>query len=384
MIESRRARVAAWAAVVLVGGFSAACGNAAQTGSSPAATTGVSEAKALVLQEEKEATGPSLAAVSSAASAKGKKIAYISANLSFPFSQELVKGVKDAAQALGMTVDVTDSGGDPSKASQLIDQGIARGANAIILQGSDPQAVSAALQHASSSHVVVVSAAAIQAGPAPGAATSAGLSANASFDYTDAGKRMAHFIVADSGGKANVVFVGSSTFPVSANEINGFNTELQRLCSSCKSKVVGSPISEWQTNLGSQTRTLLNSDPTINYFVPVFDALGLFMKPAIAAANAQSRVKVVSNNASLADLQAIKGGNDPEVADVGGNEQWLGWAAVDQVVRVLSGGSAVADERVPNRTFDKTNLASIDLTQDESHWYGSFDFRGYYRTLWGV
>ena len=57
---------------------------------------------------------------------------------------------------------------------------------------------------------------------------------------------------------------------------------------------------------------------------------------------------------------------------------------VDQVVRVLSGGSAVGDEKVPNRTFDKTNLASIDLTQDESHWYGTFDFRAFYRTLWGV
>ena len=346
---------------------------------------GVGVAKQLVIKEQASpSTAPSLPAAKVGTALRGKTIHYIAANLSFPFSQEVAKGVKDAAAAAGVKTAVVDSGGDPSKASSLIDQAVGQKASAIILQGTDPSAVTAALNGAKKAHIPVVSTAALNAGPVAPSLAAAGLSANASFDYFDVGRRMAHVIVADSKGKANVAIVGSSTFKINGPTLNVFKSELHRLCPTCKVTMKDSPLTQWTTGLASLTRTILTSDRNVNYMVPIVDAMVLFMKPSIIAANAQKRVRIVSQNASLQDMQSIAKGNDPEVADVGSPEQWLGWAATDQAFRLLLGKKPLPTEKIPNRTFTRANIHSVNLKLNESNWYGKFNFRAYYKKLWGV
>jgi ribose transport system substrate-binding protein len=345
---------------------------------------GVATAKKLVMKEERfSATKPNLPPVAVGQSLKGKTIYYIASGLSFPFSQEVSKGVKDAATAVGVSDTVVDSGGDPSKASSLLDQAVSQKASAIILQGTDPGAVTAALQGAKSAHIPVVSVGALNEGAVSPAVAAVGLSANASFDYIDVARRLAHLVVAESNGKADVVFVGSSTFKINGPTEKAFKTELHRLCPSCKLTLKDSPLTQWATGLASQTKTILTNDPKVNYIVPVVDAMVLYMKPAIFAAHAQGRVKILSQNASLQDMQSVAKRNDPEIADVGGPEQWLGWAAADEAFRVMLGKPSVANEHVPNRTFTRNNIRSINLKANESAWYGGFDFRAYYKHVWG-
>jgi ABC-type sugar transport system substrate-binding protein len=68
---------------------------------------------------------------------------------------------------------------------------------------------------------------------------------------------------------------------------------------------------------------------------------------------------------------------------VGLPNTWIGWAAVDQAIRLLAGEAPVDDEQIPVRTFTPSNAASLDL-EDPSSWYASFDFRDFYRELWSV
>lgn len=369
------------ALLVCIATVASACGGSSSPGPSGTSNaSGVAEAKQLLSTEEQAVSPkPNLPAVN--VKVQNKKIFYIACGMSFAFTQEVLVGVNAAAAAAGLPVTVIgDSGGDPSKASPLIDQAISRKADAIMLQCIDPSSVSAALGDAQKAGIPVVSIAALNAGPPP-----AGIAANASFDYTDINKRLAHWVVADSNGKASVVYVGSSSFSgVNGAAIKAFGDELTRLCPTCKTKQFDSPLPQWQTGLPSLATSAINSDPTVNYVVPVVDAMVLFMKPAIIEAGAQSRVKMASWGASLGDMQAVAKSGDPEVADVGADIQRLGWGAFDEVYRLLAGVKPVDSEEIPLRTFDHTNIKTIDLGQSESTWYGGFDYRTYYKQLWGV
>jgi ribose transport system substrate-binding protein len=347
------------------------------------ATSGVSEAKRLLAKDEAPPKSPpKLSPIKVGSSLNGKTIFYVSSGLTFPFSQEVVKGVKDAAKVVGARVTVVDSAGDPSKASSFIDQAVSRKAVAIVLQGTDPFAVSAAVKSAKAARIPVISVAALNAGPVPAQLRSSGLSANVSFDYLDVGRRLARFVVADSNGQANVATISSSTFRISAGTVTTFTKELTRLCPDCKSTVKDSPLPQWQTGLGPLARTIVTSDPGVNYMFPIVDAMALFVKPALAAASAQSKVRIVSQNASQADIKAIAKGDDPEVANVGGPNEWLGWGTVDQIARLALKKPPARTEGVPNRTFDRKNIGSINVNK-KSTWYGSLDFRAFYRELWG-
>ena len=68
------------------------------------------EAKQIVAAAEQPKTkAPDLPAIDAGAKLKGKLIFYLSAGLSFPFSQEVLKGVQDASAVLGMTVVTADA-----------------------------------------------------------------------------------------------------------------------------------------------------------------------------------------------------------------------------------------------------------------------------------
>jgi hypothetical protein len=81
-------------------------------------------------------------------------------------------------------------------------------------------------------------------------------------------------------------------------------------------------------------------------------------------------------------MEALQSKSDPEYADVGGSEHWVGWAAVDQALRVLLHKPVVANENVPNRTFTKTNINTINIHASDSTWYG-VNFEADYKKLWG-
>ena len=138
---------------------------------------------------------------------------------------------------------------------------------------------------------------------------------------------------------------------------------------------------QWQTTLPSLVRTMITVDPKLTYIVPVVDAMVPGIKPSIAAAEAADRIKIISANASLPDMQAIATKADPEVANVGSSNERMGWAAVDQVVRILSKQPPVVESQ-PVRLFSTANIGSIDLKKPAGEWYG-FDYKAFYRKVWG-
>jgi len=313
---------------------------------------------------------------------EGKKVSYIAAGLSFPFSQDVLAGVEEATKAAGADLDVSDSGGDVAKAASQIDQAVSGGADAILLQGVDPNAVSASMRNANANDVSVVAVASLDPGPVPANLATNGLSAIVG-SVNDISDRQANFIAADSGCDAEVVYVGSSTFPSNDASIQQFQDRMSQICPECKVSVLDSPLSQWSNQLGPQVRAFLQKNPDTTYVVTVVDDMFTSITPAIQSIPGD--VRLVGNNALVGTIQQLQesSGSKGVAATVGSALGWMGWAAVDQAQRIAAGDAAVDLEPIPNRTFTLSNAQELDVS-DPNSWYGSVDYQGYYTDLWQV
>jgi ribose transport system permease protein len=334
--------------------------------------------------EQPKTTVPDLPAIDAGSKLKGKTIFYLSAGLSFPFSQEVLKGVQDASAVLGMTVVTADAmAAGSAGASSYVDRAISQRSAAIVLQGVDAYTVKASLADAKAANIPVITVAALPPGPLSQELADVGVSASVNFSVADVGKVMAAYVAANAAPDAHVVLISCSTFRTDEIVAREFTSELHRLCPKCELAEKDSPLMQWQTTLPSLARTLVTVDPSITFIVPSVDAMVPSIKPGIIAVGAGDKIKIVSNNAQLPDMQAIATKKDQEVADVGASNERMGWATVDEIARLLTGHAPTTDAQ-PLRLFTTKNIDQIDLKKPAYTWYGPFDFKAYYRTLWGL
>ncbi len=134
--------------------------------SASAAGSGVTKAKSLVAQAEKPVSGPSVPPFN-AAKLKGEKVWFVSLSLSIPYSQQVLSGVKQASQALGIKVTSFDGQDSASQVSRGIGLAVAAKANAIIVHSIPGSQVAPAVQAAKQAGIKVISAETQNPGPRP-------------------------------------------------------------------------------------------------------------------------------------------------------------------------------------------------------------------------
>ena len=141
----------------------------------------------------------------------------------------------------------------------------------------------------------------------PGIPTTPGDDAEVTFDYPQVGRILADWFVADSGctkGGAQIITSTSSRQP-SAAEVAGIQSEVKKLCPSLSMPSVQNVlIPDWPTKLSTTTRSLLTANPNLNYILPLYDGMTIYMVPAInGILAAKSKVKVASFNATPVVIQ---------------------------------------------------------------------------------
>jgi ribose transport system substrate-binding protein len=318
------------------------------------------------------APGPSF----DASKAKGKSVYYIAQALNLEFTRSVTGGIVAGLRSAGVKVTTVDDKANISETARLIQQGIALHPAAIII-AERSELLRAPIKAAKKAGIPVI--AQFEYDPRlPSASERAlGVVAQVTFCYSCAGRLLADYAVANSNGNVHSITYWSPDDGVGKFEIGGIRNELARLCSSCKAKFKDVLIAQWATQIPTKTQSDLR-DHSINYFLPVYDGMTLFMLPAIHAANAQNRVKIVSFNADKSAMKSMAR-HDVIVADVGSPLKWFGFAVADETLRVITGHPAIANERVPLRLFDNSNLPN--LKKDESTWYGA-NFQAGYKKLW--
>lgn len=320
-----------------------------------------------------------------ASKAAGKTVFNIPLSSEVPFLQVIDEAMMQVADTYGINFIEFPTQGQPSQWVQGIDQAIAQGVDVIVLQGApDPRVLQPQLEQAKAAGIpVIITHIWDETVPLPPNVT-----ASVSVPFKTAARLEADFQIADSNGDANVLIVTSSEVVPSDGIVEAIQDEFATRCPDCKTKVVNVPVVDWATKIQTEVQSAIVADPDLNYVIPIYDSMSQFAVPGVEAADAADRVSIATFNGTPFVLQFLQEGS-PVKMDVGENLSWIGWANMDQVMRVLAGEPPVLEPPVPEgqsylvlRVFDEANIDETGTPPEVDQGYGNAYIDGY-TELWG-
>jgi ribose transport system substrate-binding protein len=321
------------------------------------------------------APGP---AFDAAGSVRGKRIFEIPITSEVPFISAVERGMRLAASEVGAQLVVYPNQGEPSQWAQGIRTAIAREADAILLLAQDPRLLGPQIKQAQDARIpVIVLRTTGQRQPCPVLGTTC-----VPAPFEDAGRLMADWVIADSGGNADVLVITSNDAPSTDPLVTGLRDEFQRRCPACTPRFVDVPIPDWATKLRTEVQSALVRDPGLGYLIPLYDSMSQHVVPALVASRRDDEVKIATFNGTPFVLQMLQDADVVEM-DVGENLAWVGWASMDQAFRAIAGEHPVRSEGTPLRVFDDSNVNAAGRPPRFDAGYGRAYLDGY-RKLWGL
>jgi ribose transport system substrate-binding protein len=353
----------------------------ASVATAPAGTKNpIGVAKAIVAQAEKPVPGPS-APPFDAKTLRGKKVWFVSYALSIPYSQQVWLGVQEAAKALGIHVTSFDAKFSAAEVARGISLAVNDKANAIIVHSLSASLVAPALAKAHAAGIKIISAETQNPGP-PLPDVPKTVDALAGHSYSAKTRALAADIVADSNGHANVIFLSANDIgPGSMQGTATFVSTMKQLCVGCKVQVTDAPVAQW-AGLTTRITSLLRRNPNVNYVVPIFDGMAVYLVPGIESAGLASKVKIVTGDGTPSVLADVLKHNIV-IGDAGQPNVWTGLAIMDQTARVLAGVKPLANVGIPFRFFTASNLGGLNLNlKDATPWFTRSNVLADYERIW--
>jgi ribose transport system substrate-binding protein len=363
----------------------AACGggDSDETGGTRAAD--VAGAKAMIAEytaiPKFVAPGPAFDAMGKVA---GKTVFEIPITSEVPFITAVEEGMRQAAEVVGAKLVVYPNQGEPSQWAQGVRTAIAQGADAITLFAQNPALLGPQIEQAEEAGIpVIVVRTSGEEEPCqrdPGGEVYGTTCVPGPFE--EAGRLEADWVIADSGGDANVLVITSNDARSTVPLLKGLRAEFASKCPACEVSYVDVPIPDWSVRVQTEVQSALLRDPEIDYVIPIYDSMSRYVVPGLRASNATERVKLSTFNGTPFVLEMLQ---DEDIVrmDVGENLAWVGWATMDQAFRAIAGIAPAKSEHTPLRVFDDTNIDDAGRPPKLDQGYGDAFVRGY-RELWQV
>jgi ribose transport system substrate-binding protein len=315
--------------------------------------------------------------------AAGKTIFSIQENSTNPFTNTIVAGMKDVADRIGMKLVDYPNQGQRTQWIQGIQEAISRKVDVIVLSGGTIgpiyfEAQAAAAERAGIPIITVVDRDLTQDAE-PDTAARVGQ------PYAEAARLDADWIIKQTRCHANVLVITSNELIAGDINSRAAQDEFDKYCGDgCKTRFVNVPLSEWATKIGTTTQTEVSSNPDLNYVFPLYDAMSQFVVPAIQLGGGIARVKVATFNGTPGILRMIQTGDTVEMI-VGENETHLGYAAMDQAMRLVTGVNPIGDGDygIPLRVFDDSNVDETGVPPRYGVGYGN-QWRDGFLKAWGL
>jgi ribose transport system substrate-binding protein len=305
---------------------------------------------------------------------KAKKITIVTCGSQGITCVRVANGAKAAATALGYQATVIDGRSQPDVWNQAVSSAIASKTNGIVLAAVPAGLVAGGVSKAKAAGIPVVATLGVSGAP----------TAKVDVSRPDVAKANSAFIAKDSGGNANVLLIRDAEFPETETTAKLYASTLKGDCPKCTvSKEVSFSLALAAQRLAGNVAQVLQQNPNINYIVTPFDTVMPFISQGIRQAGKTGKVKIVGLGADPPSLEAIKSGD--QVMSLGNPAEWIGWDAVDAIVRSLAkkdlpaaDGVTQSSYAVPQRYVTKDNLPGA------TGWDGDFDYRSKFKELWGV
>jgi ribose transport system substrate-binding protein len=394
-----RRRIAMTAVTVAASALLAACGSsgpsstgangtdAAATSSAATSTRpGVSQAAATVAKYENAVAftpaGKPLSGVKSALA--GKTVYYVPITQQVPIFPVIEAGLGQALGAVGARLHVCDGGATPSTTSACLNQAIADHAAAVVTD-SIPYGFAQQGFAALGAHGIP-----ILLGDEPSIGPGGPASGNDKLAFLESNQTLvmsisADWIIAHSGGKADVLVIEITDSPLTVQAMQQGALEQFKKCTGCTVHVVTESTANLN-NLGSAVSSALLKDRNIGYVFSEFDTDVQPSVGGVVQSGFTSKVTGVSSMGILGSLQMLKAHNYL-YADTGSDGTLLGWEYADQVFRMLLGKPVLQTEDTVHRIFTRENASSLQLTQTAQQagsWYTTNDIQEAFKKLWGL
>jgi ABC-type sugar transport system substrate-binding protein len=296
------------------------------------------------------------------------------------------EAIQAAGEALGWEVEAYDGKGDPIEQNKALIQAVNSGADAILLTGADPVQMASGMALAKERNIPVGGAAlALPPDPESGLLFSVGV------DFAEVGRLQAAWIIADSGGTANVLQLRDDEYISNKVQTKAATAFLEEECKDCVLQpIIDHLVADVGNGLGQRIAGQLQKNPDINYLLGTYDyALGDIV-PVSNNLGVADQAQAVGFVGSPPNLQFVLDGN-MQAADIAEDSQYYGYAAVDQMIRVLNGeplwqtpGLDASEpyawaENAPLHFYVKSNI-----TDPSKPWHAESDYVQRYLALWGV
>jgi ABC-type sugar transport system substrate-binding protein len=233
----------------------------------------------------------------------GKKITFISCGVEACAVQGPI--LKEGAADLGWSVKEVGTDGSPEKLQGAFEAAIRDGADAVIINAADKDALAAQLDEAKKAGVEFVTCCSLGKQGTDFLFNIATPEQNAPI-----GEMLAAKVVQDSGGKANSVYVNVSAFAILAAVGETFKEKYAELCPDCKTDTLDVPLTALGKDVPDRIVSYLRSHPDVNYVVlSESGSTSPGLTAAIRAAGLGDKVKIVGQGGNEAVYQEVKDGS---------------------------------------------------------------------------
>lgn len=296
--------------------------------------------------------------------------------------------IQAGAEVLGWTSEVCDGQNDPAQWSTCVRQGVAAGADTLVLAGVDCGAVKQALVEAREAGVAVAGISAFDCSdPSQGASESLfDVTARYGEDFADVadyftqvGKLRADYLIATSGGTAQVLHVAFAGVAIGDYIAKGFTDELAT-CDGCA--IVGTvtitPPDVPNLRTMFETGLLQASDATA-IVVDLDFMLALGVQPALEATDIGD-LTVLGGECTVDTVAFMRSGGGVGSC-IGFSNGRTAWALLDGINRFYNGEEPV-QSTIGWQIYDATNES--DWPAEGEPFEGPVDYREGYSALWSA
>ena len=280
------------------------------------------------------------------------RIAFVMKTLNHPFFLDMKRGAEEAASRLDveLVVQAAERELDVEKQTQIIENLIQTGIQALCVTPSGSKEIASVLGKATAAKIPIVVA-------DTRLDTAAATAANVKFgtfvgsDNYEGGRIAGQFMVQSTGGQANVAILeGIPGHETGDSRLRGFR---DAVASSPGIKIVASQPANWERDQGFTVfQNMLQAHPEIDALFAASDLMALGAVEAIAAANRTGKVRVIGFDALDDARKAIDAGR--MVGSVAQSPRDMGRISVESAYKLLRGESVPADQKVPITLVSKS------------------------------
>ena len=282
-----------------------------------------------------------------------KRVALVLKTLNHPFFVDMRRGAQDAADRLGVSLQVqaAEREIDVDKQMQIVENLLQTGIDALAITPSGSREIVSALVKATSAKVPILI---VDTRLDAKAAADAGVKAETFIgsDNYEGGKLAGEYVVTLTGGKARVgILEGIPGHETGDSRLRGFRDAVAK---SPSITIVASQPANWERDQGFNVfQNMLQAHSDIDTVFAASDLMALGAIEAIAAAGKTGTIRVVGFDALDDAKKAIAAGT--MAASVAQFPYEMGKAAVENAVKVLNGEALPPDIMVKLEMITKAS-----------------------------